>query len=891
MRTEHWLHKMRLLVRALFRRREVEQELDDEIRYHLERQIQANIAAGMSPDEASRAAQRAFGNIELRKEYCRDHWVVATIDRLGRDLRHAQRTLGREPSFTIGVLLLLALGIGANVAVFSIVNGVLLEPLPYHEPDRLMIVREKIPQLDQNFRSVNALHFGEWTACGCFEEIALSEYVQQANLAGEGDPARVPYLRVTPNTFLLLGVSAQLGRTLIPDDAEPGGETNILISDRLWRSQFGSDPGIVGRTISFDAQPVTVVGVLPPGFHHHAAGTATIDIYGPWSLERQSWWTWTNNYSYTALARLADGVSPQTATDELNAIQAGIARENFAGDTAALNLEVVLIPFHDWVTAQNRAGLYLLLAAVAAAFLVACLNIANLMLVRATARSREAGIRAALGATRLAIFRSVFIESALLALAGAAAGVGLASAALKAVRNLPVTGLPRLDEVQLDWTVLSVAVGATVAAMLVFGLIPALKLMRIDPERALEAGGRSATDSAGRMRGRQALVSAEVALSVTLMIVAGLLVASFLRLDAVERGFDSTNVVTAEVSLPFVRYQDNGSRRRFWDGLRAELIAAPGVVEAGFTSALPLRGNIFGSTAIREGEQPPAEEQPRVQYRFISEGYLSAIGVPLLRGRYLTANDYENSGAAVISERTARLLWGDENPLGRRFHWNQPDLPFEVVGVVPDVPSVNLETEPNPIVYRPMTAAGSGDQVTTLASIALRMAGQPGTGPSILRRAVATLDKDLALSRLQTLEQIESASVGERRFQLYLVGGFGISSLLIAALGVYSVLAYAVSVRHHELALRMALGARRGRVLSLVLRQGMRPVLVGIGLGVVGAIALGRLLSSLLFGVAPTDATTIATVVAVTLTTALLASVLPARRAAGTSVLRALRYE
>ncbi|HUF73299.1 MAG TPA: ABC transporter permease [Gammaproteobacteria bacterium] len=796
---EQWLYRMRLLLKALFRRRDVEQELDDEIQYHLEQQVRLNVAAGMPEDDARRAARRAFGNVEARKEYCRDHWVVATIDRLGRDLRHAQRTLGRELSFTIGVLLLLALGIGANVAVFSIVDGVLLEPLPYDEPDRLMIVREKIPQLDQNFRSVNALHFGEWTACGCFEEIALSEYVQQANLADEGDPARVPYLRVTPNTFSLLGVSPQLGRTLIPDDAEPGGETNILISDRLWSSQFGSDPGIVGRTISFDAQPVTVVGVLPPGFHHHAAGTATIDIYGPWSLERQSWWTWTNNYSYTALARLADGVSPQAATDELNAIQAGIARENFAGDTAALNLEAVLIPFHDWVTAQSRAGLYLLLAAVAAA--------------------------------------------------------------------------------------------VTVAAMLVFGLIPALKLMRTDPERALETGGRSAIDSAGRMRGRQALVSAELALSVTLMIVAGLLVASFMRLNAVERGFDSTNVVTAEVSLPFVRYQDNDSRRRFWDGLRAELIAAPGVVEAGFTSVLPLRGNFFGSTAIREGEQPPAEEQPRVQYRFISEGYLSAIGVPLLRGRYLTANDYENSGAAVISERTARLLWGDENPLGRRFHWNQPELPFEVVGVVPDVPSVNLETEPNPIVYRPMTATGSGYQVTTLASIALRMAGQPSTGPSILRRAVASLDKDLALSRLQTLEQIESASVGERRFQLYLVGGFGISSLLIAALGIYSVLAYAVSVRHHELAMRMALGARRGRVLALVLRQGMRPVLVGIGLGVVGAIALGRLLSSLLFGVAPTDATTIATVVAVTLTTALLASVLPARRAAGTSVLRALRYE
>jgi predicted permease len=890
MHSERWLQKMRLLVRALFRRREVERDLDDEMRYHLERQTEAGIAAGMSADEARRAALRAFGKVETRKEYCRDHWVVATIDRLTRDLRHALRTLGRERSFTIGVLLLLALGIGANVAVFSIVDGVLLEPLRYQEPDRLMVIREKIPQRDESSRSVNALHFGEWAACGCFEQIALSEYVQQGNLAGEGDPSRVPAARITPNSFSLLGVSAQLGRTLLPADAEPGGETNVVISDRLWRSQFGSDPDIVGKAITLDAMPFTVVGVLPPGFRHMAVPTASpVDVFGPWNLERQPWWNWTNNYSYGALGRLADGVSPEAALEELNAIQAAIARDNFTGDSAALDLEAVLIPFHDYVTAQSRASLYLLLAAVAAAFLVACLNIANLMLVRATARSREAGIRSALGATRLAIFRSVFIESALLAIAGAAGGVALASAALRGVGNLAVTGLPRLDEVELDLTVLTAATTLAVIAMLVFGLIPALKLMRVDPERALETGGRSATDSAGRMRGRQVLVSAEVALSVTLMIVAGLLVVSFVRLNAVERGFDSTNVVTADVNLPFVRYQDNESRLRFWDSLRADLMTAPGVVEAGFTSVLPLSGNYFGSTAIREGETPPAAEHPRVQYRFISEGYLSAIGVPLLRGRHLTERDYD-SNAAVVSERTARLLWGDENPIGRRFHWSQPELLFEVVGVVPDVPSVDLETEPDPIVYRPLTGAG-GDQVTTFASIAIRMAGQPGTGPSLLRRAVASLDKDLAVSRLQTLEQIERASVGERRFQLYLVGAFGVSSLLIAAVGIYSVLAYAVSARHHELAMRMALGARRGRVLALVLRQGMRPVLVGIALGVVGAIALGRTLSSLLFGVAPTDSTTIVTVVVLTLTAALLASILPARRAAGTSVLRALRYE
>jgi predicted permease len=531
-----------------------------------------------------------------------------------------------------------------------------------------------------------------------------------------------------------------------------------------------------------------------------------------------------------------------------------------------------------------------LLAAVAASFLVACLNIANLMLIRATARSREAGIRSALGATRLAIFRSVFIESALLAVGGALGGIALAWAALEGISSIATTGLPRLEEVQLDFNVLLAAAALTAAAMLTFGLLPALRLTRVDPERALEAGGRSATDSANRMRGRNLLVSAEVGLSVTLMIVAGLLLVSFVRLNGVERGFDSTNVVTAEIGLPTVRYQDNDSRLRFWKALRAELTAAQGVRDAGFTSVLPLLGNFFGSTAIREGEQPAAEDQPGVQYRFISVGYLDAIGVPILRGRNLTADDYERS-SAIVSERTAGLLWGDANPIGRRFHWNEPDNLFEVVGVVPDVPSVDLETEPGPIVYRPLPGTGDGYQVTSYASVALRMAGNPDTAASILRRAVASLDPDLAISRLQTMEQIEDASVGGRRFQLYLVGAFGVASLLIAVLGIYSVLAYAVSARHHELAMRIALGASRSDVFSLVLGQGMRPVLVGIGLGLAGAIALGRMLSSLLFGVAPNDATTIAVVVAVTCVAAFVASLLPARRATGTSVLAVLRYE
>lgn len=883
-----WRYRVPLLLRSLFRRHDVDRELDDELRFHIEQQTALNIAAGMPPETALKAARRSFGNVDARKEECHDHWVVATIDRVRRDLRLAIHRLGKEPRFTAGVVALLALGIGANVAAFSIVNGVLLKPLAYANPDRLMVVREYIPERDSTGRSVNALHFREWQACECFDDIALAEYPMQATLTGEGDPIRIPALRVTANTFAVLGIRPQLGRTFVEEDAEPGNATNIVISDRLWRNQLGADPEVLGHTLTIDAEKYTVVGVLAPDFRFYPMRNARVDAYAAWPLEVQPWWHWTNNYSYTATGRLADGVTPQAALDELNAIQAVIADEQFLGDAASLSLEARLFPLRDWVTAASRNGLYLLLAAVAVALIVACLNIANLMLVRATARVRETGIRSALGATRVTIFRTVFVEGTVLATLGAMIGIALAIVALRLFASAAPASLPRVDDVGLDWTALLIAVGLTVTATLVFGLVPAFRLTRVDPERALEASARSDARFGGSMHGRQTLVSVEVGLSVVLMVIAGLLLASFVRLGEVERGFDAANVLTADVNLPAARYSDQASRLNFWNGLRAELLEAPGVSAAGVTSVVPLRGNFFGSTALREGEQPPDAEHPGVQYRFVTEGYFEAMGIPVVRGRRLTRDDYGGL-AAVVSQQTANLLWGDESPIGRRFHWNQPELLFEVVGVVPDVHSLNLETDPTPIVYRPITGAGDGFSVVTFGTVSLRLDGGASIGVSALRSALAQLDPDIAVSNVQTMEQIEKASVAERRLQLFLVGAFGLASLVIAVLGIYSVLAYATSTRRHELALRMTLGADRRNVLALVMSQGLKPVLIGIGLGLVASIAVGQLLEALFFEVAPTDARTLMTVVVVTLAAAVLASLLPARRAASAPLMTAIR--
>lgn len=889
MRPEQWLYTIPLRLRSLFRRQQIERELDEELEYHIERQVEQNIARGMSARDARLEARRALGGVERRKNECRDFWGTALADHLARDTKQALRTLSRDVGFTTGVVMLLALGIGANVAVYSIVESILLNPLPYRDSDRLFIVRERIPERDETTRAVNPRHFVEWRReCGCFDDVALAEYVQDVTVTGEGDPERIPAVRVTPNAFSVLGVSAALGRTFVPEDAEPGSPDVVVISHSLWQRRFGGDPDVVGKTIALDGRETPIVGVLPRGFRRHwgARPNARIDIYAPWALTPPPpWWGWNNNYSFSALARLPDGLSAEAALAELDGIQAAIAADRFEGNQT---LRARLIPLREWVTGQSREGLYLLLAAVGAALLVACLNIANLMLVRAVTRSREAGVRAALGASRIGIFRAVLIEAGLLSLAGVIAGVALAAGFLRFFVAVAPADLPRLDEVGMDWTALAAALGLAVTATVAFGLLPALRMTRVDPQQALHTNSRSFTDSSGRLRLRQALVSAEVGLSAALLIVAGLLLMSFVRLGAVERGFDASNVLTASISLPYARYGSDDEKLRFYDALLEDLRSAPGVMAAGLTSALPLRGNNWGSYAVPEGQRPQPGEEPPVEYRFVSTGYLEAMGIPLLTGRSFTREDQGRS-VAVFSRSAARLLWPGGDAVGRRFWRGDPDDTFEVVGLVPDVPSADLATAPAPLVYQPLT--GTGGVVFPFASVAIRTAGDPALAAGVLRAVVRSLDSALAVSDVRTMQQIESASLGERRFQLTLVAAFGAAALVIAALGTYGVLAYTVASRTQELAIRLALGAHEFAVRSLVMRHGMRPVLVGLALGIAFAFVLGRLISSLLFSVTPSDPTTLSSVAAVTLGAAFLASWIPARRAARTSPVAALRYE
>ena len=883
MRLEQWRYRLPLLLRSLFRRARVERELDEELAYHFEREVEQNVARGMSVEAARAAARRAVGEVDLRKEAVRESWAVAAIDKLARDVRHALRTLRRDLGFTTGVFALLALGIGANVAMFSIVDAVLIEPLSYPNPDRLVMIRELLPAVDDRQRSVNPLHYHEWRDCPCFEGVALLNFVADLSLAGDGEPERVPTQNVTPNTFAVLGVDAQLGRMFVAEDWQPGREIAV-ISDALWRRKFGADPQVLGRTISLDGVHSEIVGVLPASFRNGAR----VDVYKPWSAAPESWWDWNNNYSFVAVARLADGVAATAALEQMNAIQAGIAAEHFRGEYAGWPLRAALSPLHEVITGSSRLGLLVLLGAVAAALVVACLNIANLMLVRATARSREAGVRAALGASRLAIFRGVLIESVLLAAAGGAAGVGVSAGALKLFTALAGTTLPRADEVALDGTALFVALVLALAATVAVGLVPAVRMTRVDPQEALREGGRALTDSPRRHRLTRALVTLEVALSVSLLTVAGLLLTSFVRLDAVERGFEPRNVLTAEISLPRVRYPSDDSRLAFYGSLLRELDARPGIVAAGVTSALPLTGSNWGSTVNPEGVSLPPEARLGVDYRFVSPGYFEALGIPRVAGRSFESRD-EGRPVAVLSEGVVRRFWSGREVIGRRFFRGDPaqnDM-FEIIGVVPDVPSGDLASAPRPLVYVPV---GGRFGAWPMVAIAVRTESDPAMAAGLVRAAVASLDRELAVSKVRTMSDVESASLGERRFQLILAVSFGVASLLIAALGTYSVVSYDVARRAHDISMRMALGANTQRLIVTVLKHAMRPVVLGVVAGVGIALLLGRYLTSLLFAVSPTDPAILAGVAGISLVAALLASWIPARRASRASPLETLRH-
>jgi predicted permease len=865
-----------------------EADLADEIDSHIRLLAEEDISRGLSPAEAFRRAKLQFGSVESTKESYRDQRGLPVFDAVVQDLRYACRRIRKNPGFASVVILSLAIGIGANTAIFSVVNGVLLRPLPYKDPQRLLAVREVAPQLNNgNSMPVNPLHLREWVKqCPSLEQGALM-YFGNANVVVSGDPARIFGALVSHNLFTLFGIEPLWGRTFLPEEEKEGNDRVVLLSESLWRSRFNADRLLVGRSIMINGQNHQVVGIIPAWFRlPYADGmeaTATnvqFEIFRPLVISHKEQSQPMGNFNYGAVIRLKRGVRAEKALAEINVFQARFPA--LAGSRA--DLMAMLIPVHELVTGRARFGLWMLAAAVGAVLLIVCVNLANLLLSRIASHSSEAAIRTALGASRGRLFRQALTESLLLAASGGALGILFASWIVQLLITTTTLDIPRLDEVRLDSSVVLFAFCLTLVTGLVFGALPAWQLTRNDPQEALRAGSHTVTEGRRGLRLREILISLEVGVSAALLVVAGLLATSLNRLLLVDKGFDAGHILTVNVSLAGSLYWEPVNREKFFDRLLAKVGGIPGVQAAGVVTALPTRGESWQDPIYLEGASRRDEERHSVNNRYASPGYFRAMNIAIRKGRAFEESDRWR-GVAVLSEKAAKLLWpGEAHPVGRRF-MGEDDKIKTLVGIVADVRAA-LQSDPPPTAYYPYWQRAPAG-----VAVVVRTTADPRSAVGALRAALRAEDAQLPIPPIRTMEEVVDLSIAQRRFQLTLMGVFAASALLAASLGIYGVVSYSVARRRNEIGIRMALGAQRSQLLGLIIRQGMAPVVVGLAAGVAVALFLGRAIRSLLFGVQPADPLTIAGVTAAVLVVGALACIVPARRAAGRDTIAALRFE
>ena len=877
------------------RRKRMMEDLDQDIREHIEMETQDHIERGMSAEEARYAALRKFGNVTRIKEETREVWTFVWLEQLWQDVRFGLRMLRKSPGFACVAVLTLALGIGANTVIFSMVNSVLLRPLAYREPQQLYLVREIVPELSQTYPSLpaNLPNFRVWQReCHSFDEVAIVMPLDMT-LTGHGEAEQVSGGLASANLFDVLGVMPELGRTFLPQEDTPGNDQVVILTDSFWRDRFHGDPKIVGRSITLNGKPFQVVGVLPASFRFPKGGQfgaltefpPRTNYFKPLGLDPKQF-DQLGEFDYAAIARLKPGTSAGQALAELNVIQARIAKDAKEG----VGVRAEIIPLESEVVGTARRGLLLLLAGVGAVLLIVCLNLANLLLVRVPARVREAGIRTALGASRARLARQLLTESALLAIVGGVLGVGLAYFGLRWLVAVAPANLPRLDEVHVDARVLWFTVFVSMLTGILFGALPAWRVTHAEPQQTLKAGAVTITEGRPARRLRESLIGFEVGVGTLLLIMAGLLTASMIRLLGVDKGFTTEHVLAVDVSLPPQSYTKPEQKEAFYDDVLARVRAIPGVKSAGWISKLPLEGQEQVDLINVPGRSTPVLQSPIGNYRFVSPGYFQSMGISLRQGRWIEQADRDRH-VAVISESVAKKVWPGENPLGKQFHPGEDQRPLtEIIGVVADVRTVALDEPPLLMVYLPAGPA-SRNWSGAHASLVVRAAIDPAALGAVVRGAIRSMDSGVPILHLRPMSEIVSESVGVRRFQMGLASLFATFALLLAALGIYGVVGYSVARRRQELGIRMALGARGSDLRNLVLLQGMWPVVVGWASGVLAALVAGRVIRGLLFGVSAQDPLTIAGVTLVVLVTAALACYIPARRAMKVDPMVALRYE
>ncbi|HEX3160361.1 MAG TPA: ABC transporter permease [Gemmatimonadaceae bacterium] len=806
------------------------------------------------------------------------------------DIRYSLRRLRNSPGFTLVVVLTLALGIGANTAIFSVVNAVLLRPLPYRDPGQLVTIEHYYSGANEIEAPVSSTGFADYRdRTRSFARMAV-ESGWGPNLTGAGEPERLTASRVSGHFFDVLGVQPALGRTLRPDEDAPGHERVVVLSDGLWRRLYGADPGVVGRTMVLDGESHEVVGVMPPGFRDFF--NRRVELWRPLALPPEQYHNdqaRTNEW-LNLTARLAPGVAVEQARTEMTQFAERLKRDY--ADAYPPYWTLTVTPLREQGVGDTRAALLVLLGAVGFVLLIACANVANLLLARGATRLKEVAVRSALGAGRWALVRQLLTESMLLAVGGGLAGLALAWLGVKALTAWNPANVGWTDDLRLDAPVLAFTLGVAALTGLLFGLVPSLQTARPDLQETLRDGGRGAHAERGGQALRRSLVVAEVALALMLLAGAGLLIKSFSRLQQVDPGFSPERLLTFNLALPQAKYPTDTQQIAFFDQLLPRLAAIPGVQGAGATSVLPFGGSWSTASFSVEGFTPgDGEPGPWGDIRYVSPGFLSTLRAPLLRGRLLAeSDDATRPRVAVVDEELAKRFWPDDDPVGKRITFGDPDSAgtrwIEVVGVVGHTAHEGLDADRRVQVYLSYRQRGLPNM-----AVALRTTGDPVQLTNVVRRAVRELDPDQPISRVKSMDALVAESVGPRRLAATLLALFAGIALLMAAIGIYGVMSYSVAQRTRELGVRMALGARRRDVLAMVVRQGMGLVLLGVGIGVVGALALARLIASQLYAVRPTDPVTFLAVAVLLAGIALVATLVPALRATRLDPVVALRQD
>jgi predicted permease len=895
----------RSLAARFFYRSQTENELEEELRSHIQMRADDLERFGLRRAEAERQARIEFGGQENFKEECREAIAGNFIDILIQDVRFAFRMLRKSPGFTAVAVLTIALGIGATTAIFSVVDATLLRPLPYPQSDQLVSIRNDVPGLGAQDVGLSEPELQDLQQSEIFEYVSPA-WFDENNLTGSSQPARVRLLLVAPNYFELLRVKPQLGRAFNPKDHSPGIIPEIVISDGLWKRVFGGDPNILTRSVRMDTDLYQIVGVMPRGF----------DAPGRTAQERNiEIWAASSFYGApltdhparnrrnlpTVIARLRPGLTIATAQKRINVLASSLQKQ-FAEDYPN-GWQIQLLPLKDRVVGNVRETLVLLLGAVGLVLLIACVNVANLLLARASTRGREMAIRRALGAGRTRLTRQLLTESLLLSILGGLAGMAILFSTKDLLKQLVPDNFPHLNEIAISWPVLAFALAASVVSGVIFGLAPALQARRLDVSHALKQEGRGSAGSGERTRARRLLVITEFALALVLMVSAALLLRSFWDLLNVRLGFNPQSVMTVRTRMPYPndpkidKYATAAQEAPFVRELLRRCSSLPGVeqVALGDPGAIPLdqaqrelnllEGKLF---LIFEGQSARPDASSMVERSRVTPEYFQLIGMQLVRGRLFNEFDIDTAPqVAVINEAFARTYWPNEDAIGKRLKSTRPDSPWiTVVGVIANARTQSLAQADAPQLYLNLYQ----DDAKHL-TIFLRGHLDAAAIPDAVRAQVQAIDPTLPVFGAQTLNETVSASVSQRRFSMEIVGLFALTSLLLAALGIYGVISYLVNERTHEIGIRLALGAKRQDILQMILRQGLALAISGAAVGLVCALIVARLIASTLYGVRPTDPLTFGAVVFLFLGVALFACYAPARRAMKVDPMVALHYE